>query len=177
VATFKLIEILTVAAILLGPILALWTQRLLDRLREKRNRRAGIFFTLMATRAAPLSPGHVQALNSIDLVFNRRRDRDIREARQKLLDHLGAADKTTADWATRILDLKVDLFQRIGKRVGYSYDVDYMKRQIYFPQAHVDSEADLLSIRQTLAKVLTDDGIKVIVQAPAPAAPRSEPKR
>ena len=136
-----------------------------------------IFFRLMATRASPLSPGHVEALNSVDLVFNRTRGRDrgIREARAKLLDHLDATNKTTADWGTRMLDLKVDLFQRIGKRVGYSYDVDYMKRQIYFPQAHVDSEADLLSIRQTLAKVLTDDGIKVIVQVPAHAAPAPTP--
>jgi hypothetical protein len=63
-------EWLTVAAIVLGPILALFAQRVLDRLREQQKQRVNLFMTLMSTRAAFLSPVHVQALNSIVVVFN-----------------------------------------------------------------------------------------------------------
>jgi hypothetical protein len=62
-------EWITVAAIVLGPILALLSQRLLDRVREKKDRRVRLFFTLMSTRATPLAPDHINALNSIDVVF------------------------------------------------------------------------------------------------------------
>lgn len=72
---------LTVAAIVLGPVLALFAQRVLDRIREKKKQRVGLYLALMSTRAQPLVPAHVQALNSIDVVFNRRwRDRAIRNA-------------------------------------------------------------------------------------------------
>ena len=60
---------LTVLAIVLGPILALFAQRVLDRLREKRRQRLQLYLTLMGTRATYLSPEHVRALNLIDVVF------------------------------------------------------------------------------------------------------------
>ena len=59
---------ITVLAIVVGPILALLAQRALDSLREEK-RRQKLYFTLMSTRAAWLSNEHVQALNSIDIVF------------------------------------------------------------------------------------------------------------
>jgi hypothetical protein len=71
---------LTIAAIMLGPILALGAQRVLDSLRETHKRRVGLFFTLLTTRMSPLAPNHVQALNSIDVIFDRAVDRPIREA-------------------------------------------------------------------------------------------------
>ncbi len=60
---------LTVAAIILGPILAVISQRVIDALREKHSRRAQVFFTLMSTRAAlllrHLSPPSVVGVNRI----------------------------------------------------------------------------------------------------------------
>jgi len=40
---------------------------------ERRNRKAWLFHSLMAPRAARVSPEHVQALNMIDLVFYGKR--------------------------------------------------------------------------------------------------------
>src|ERR1700675_3057784 len=79
---------LTVAAIVLGPFLALFAQRALDRIREKQNQRLLLYVTLMATRATFLAPEHVRALNSIDVVFDRKRDGYIKEAWQKVLGHV-----------------------------------------------------------------------------------------
>jgi hypothetical protein len=55
---------IAVAAIVVGPILALLTQRILDGLREKRRQRIGLYLTLMGTRAAFLAPEHIRALPS-----------------------------------------------------------------------------------------------------------------
>src|SRR5439155_23554849 len=60
---------LTVAAIVLAPLVALRVSVWLDRRKEKRQRQFLIFQTLMATRASGLAPEHVQALNMIDVEF------------------------------------------------------------------------------------------------------------
>jgi hypothetical protein len=99
-------ESLTIVAIVVGPILALGAQRVLDRIREKKKRRMDIFLTLMTTRASPLAPNHIQALNSIDVIF--------------------------------------------------------------LPKHFTDLEQDQLLARQRLLKVVTDDGIKVVVMQESP---------
>jgi len=167
-------EWLTLSAIILGPILALWMQRVLDGIRGKKNQRLQLFLTLMGTRATPLSTAHVNALNAIDSVFNRKRDRKVREAWEKTLLHIG---KTPAppdtqqwqQWVDRLNDLKIDLYQVMGKAVGYTYSADYLKRQIYLPRGFTDSEAEAGIIRQTLAKALIE-GAKVRLVPDAPAA-------
>ncbi|WP_373426698.1 DUF6680 family protein [Neorhizobium galegae] len=63
-----------ILATLAGPILAIQVQKFLERGRENRNRRLQIFRTLMATRAASVSPAHVEALNSIALEFYGRKN-------------------------------------------------------------------------------------------------------
>jgi hypothetical protein len=158
-------EWITVAAIVLGPVLALFSQRVLDRLREKKERRVQLFLTLMRTRATPLAPDHVNALNSIDVVFDSDPDQKIREAWRKLLNHI-MADTNHPTWQERFNDLKVELLKEIGLRVGYSFDIDYLKRQVYYPKAFSDIEADALQLRTTLTKALTEDGLKVQLVAP-----------
>ena len=101
-------EWITIAAIVLGPVLALFIRRILDGIREKRERRVQLFLTLMRTRATPLAPDHVNALNSIEVVFDGENDRRIREAWHKLLTHI-VADASHPTWQERYNDLKVVL--------------------------------------------------------------------
>lgn len=166
-------EWLTMTAIVLGPVLALFAQRLLDWLRERRNQRVQLFLTLMSTRASILAPAHVQALNSIDVVFSRRRDTAIRDAWRALLDHM-VTPMTNPGWADRVSDLRVVLYQAMGAAVGHNYTVDYLKRRIYAPIAYAQTEQDWLKVRQTLLKVLTDDGIRIVPRG-APTAPAAGP--
>jgi hypothetical protein len=164
-------EWITIAAIVLGPILALLTQRVIDRIREKRERRVQLFLTLMRTRATPLAPDHVNALNSIDVVFDGDRDQKIREAWRKPLSH-AVADASQPTWQERYNDLKVELFREIGLLVGYSFDIDYFKRQVHYPKAFGDIEADAVRLRTSLTKALTEDGLKV--QLVTPEQPKGE---
>jgi len=134
-------EWLTLAAIVLGPALALFTQRMLDRIREKKERRVQIYLTLMRTRATPLALDHVNALNSIDVVFNGQRDRKIRAAWANILAHVNT-DANQSNWQERYNDLKVDLLREMGRRVGYDFSTDYLKRQFYHPALYGNMEAD-----------------------------------
>ena len=59
------LAVLTIIAIVIGPMVALWLQGILGERREQRNRKLVIFKELMATRAARLNPRHVDALNAV----------------------------------------------------------------------------------------------------------------
>ncbi|MCH8041014.1 MAG: hypothetical protein IH977_11825 [Nitrospinae bacterium] len=62
---------LIIAAILLGPLIAVQVTRYLDNKKEVRERKLSVFKTLMATRAYVVSWDHVVALNRIDLEFDK----------------------------------------------------------------------------------------------------------
>ena len=160
----------TVTAIIVGPVLALFAQRTLDWMREKKNRRAQLYLTIMSLRATWLHPDSLRALNSIDTIFDRRRDKKIRDAWAEVLRQTGVPRGTTEEenraWDQRLLDLRVDLYQAIGNAVGYDHTVDYIKTRLYAPQYHIDVELEQNQIRKQFAKAITDDGLKIIVTPP-----------
>jgi hypothetical protein len=154
---------ITLAALLLGPVFALAAQRLLDRIREKKQRRVLVYTTLMSLRAQPLHPDHVRALNSIDAIFDRHRDKEVRECWGRVLAHI-STDTAAPRWNEILLDLRVDLYQAVGKAVGYDHTIDYIKNRVYIPIAYNDLEGDQLLIRRALAKAVTENGVKVILK-------------
>jgi len=62
-------EVVTIAAIIIGPILAVQAQKWIERITRVRHEKKQLFVTLMATRGRVLHQDHVQALNMIDIVF------------------------------------------------------------------------------------------------------------
>jgi hypothetical protein len=58
-----------VFATIAGPVLAVQAQKWLEKSRAINDRRNQIFRVLMATRAAMLSPGFVEALNAVPVEF------------------------------------------------------------------------------------------------------------
>ena len=83
--------VISIAAIILGPILAVQAQKYIELRRDIRSRKLQIFRTLMATRATTLAPLHVEALNLIDIEFDAKKKKDKRvvDAWKLYLDHLG----------------------------------------------------------------------------------------
>src|ERR1700693_3746623 len=65
----KTYEWLTLAAILIGPIAAVFMTRFVDWRRERRSQRLGIFKNLMRTRGSRLHHEHVGALNLVEIEF------------------------------------------------------------------------------------------------------------
>ena len=149
---------ITVVAILVGPVLALSVQRVLDWIRNREATQKRLYFTLMGTRAKFLSDEHVQALNTIDVIFSK--DQTIRDLWRRCLDHL-AKDVNAQGWNETLLDLRVDLYQAIGNRLGYRYTTDYIKRGVYFPTHHSNVLENQNKVLAGLAKAVETGKLKV----------------
>ena len=161
---------ITVAALIVGPVLALSAQRALDWLREKKNSCLQLYFTAMAYRATWLHLDSLRALNAIDVVFNKKKHEPIRDAWSKVIAHAytrrpdwNADQEGARQWDARLTDLRADLYQLLGQAVGYDLSLDYIKTHIYYPEYHVNTEIEWLTIRKQLSKVLTDEGIRIAI--------------
>jgi hypothetical protein len=154
------------AAIFFSPVFAVLAQRYIDRLREKKDRRVQCYLTLMSLRANPVHPDHVRALNSIDTIFDGKgaREQRIRDAWTTVLDHLNTSTEN-AGWHERFADARTDLYQAVGKAVGYDHSVNYIKTRVYNPQHYLDIEKDQESIRRGLANALSTGQLKVSLAA------------
>jgi hypothetical protein len=159
-------EVLTVAAIVSGPILAVQAQKWLEVLREKRDRKKRIFEILMTTRGNPLPPDHVQALNRIQLEFSAKkpRENDVIKAWRVYFDHLnsgrfdGADKQKWAIWEEKRAELFVELLEKMAKSVGYDFDKVFLKKEWYAPQAYSDVENEKSRLRAGALAVL--EGIR-----------------
>ena len=151
---------LIIAAVILGPILALWAQRWSERRREERTRKLWLFRELMATRTIRLSGRHVEALNHIDLEFDpkKRADAKVLDAWKMYLDTLSDTPEEDAQKAVRYEKQKerfVDLIWEISRHLGFSFDKVEIKRDAYSPIAHGELEDDQRLIRKGIVELLT----------------------
>lgn len=150
-----------ILAVLAAPLIAVQVQKKLEHIREIRERRLRVFKTLMATRAATISADHVQALNMIDLEFQGKKFRKVTGAWKTYLDHLGSYpkdnEKAQAVWADKRVDLLANLLSEMGNSLGYSFDDVHIKKGIYAPEAHAQTEDELLLIRRGLIRLLYGD--------------------
>lgn len=146
----KLADILMILAVLLAPIAAVQVQKSLEVFREVRGRKLRIFKMLMATRAATISPEHVQALNAIDLEFHEKRYKSVTTAWKTYLDHLSSYPKDQPEqqphWGIRRVDLLTALLMEMGRSLDYDFDEVHVKKGIYAPEAHgrIDDENSLI---------------------------------
>ena len=149
---------LMIIAVLLAPLVAVQVQKALERYREDRTRKLNVFKTLMATRAATVSPQHVQALNMIDLEFHAEKYKGTTDAWKTYLDHLGHYpkddEKQQPAWGERRVDLLSKLLREMGKSLGYVFDEVHIKRGIYAPEAHAQFETEEQLIRNGLVRLL-----------------------
>lgn len=85
-----MVSVAMIIAIILGPILAVQVQKIIERLTQRRDEKRKVFMTLLTTRGRTLAPEHVQALNMIHLFFSgkRKKDQAVVEAWDFYRDHL-----------------------------------------------------------------------------------------
>jgi hypothetical protein len=150
--TVKITDIVMIAAVVVGPLIAVQLTRHLDERREVRNRKLWIYKTLMATRAYTISAQHVEALNRIDLEFSskNKRERPVLECWGQYLDLLGDRTIPAEVWSVKRRDL---LFQ-MGLILGYESDKTKLKNGIYSPEAHGRIEGQQEEIRRGIIDVL-----------------------
>lgn len=155
---------LTIAAVVLGPILALYAQRLLDNRRAKHDRQLRVFRELMITRTQRLSPRHVEALNAVPLEFeNRGKGRKVIQKWKVYLEHLGTDSSKDANaWMTTGTNLLVDMLYEMAGAVGFNTDKIQIGNEIYLPQLFNTIEAEQTTLRKQLLEVLNGTGTRKI---------------
>lgn len=162
---------LIVGATLLGPILAVQAQKMVERAREATNRRAWVFITLMATRQARVSIEHVRALNSIDLAFYGRRVLGIplrgRRAQAALdawhdyhahlsipIDKRPKNEADQRDWDGRGDELFLNLLDRLAAATHFKFERNQLKAGSYSPEAHGTLEFELQALRRLAVDIM-----------------------
>lgn len=152
----KVDEWLTIAAIILGPVLAFGIQHWRDVRREDRNRKRKIFNQLLLTLKVPMAPAHVDAINSIPLEFYS--STEIIRAWRLYTSHLnnsGMLKSNGQRWGERKFELLIDLAFEMGKSLGYDHiDKATLRDNLYVPQGYEDREAQFSQIRESLLQAL-----------------------
>lgn len=140
----------------LSPVIAVQVTRFLDDRNEERGRKLRVFKTLMATRAYNVSPGHVEALNTIDLEFSATKplEKAVLDVWQQYLDHLGNLQMEPGAWNIRRVDLLVELLYSMGKCVGYDFNKTQIKNGTYSPTVHGRIEDEQSRIRSMTLEIL-----------------------
>lgn len=165
----NVIGISIIIATLLGPVLAVQAQKAVERARERNNRKAWVFHTLMGTRAARVSPDHVQALNMIDLAFyghrilgihhRTKKETAVLDAWHEYLDHLNT--KYEQDdfslWFTKGDELFVNLLFSLASGVGFCFDRVQLKKGAYSPVSHGELEFEQQQLRKRTIEILSGE--------------------
>jgi len=156
-----------ILATLIGPVLAVQAQKAIERARERRSRRSWVFHQLMATRAARVSPEHVQALNMIDLAFYGHRvlgihrrsksEQAVINAWREYHDHLNtkAEGEGLRIWNVKGEELFINLLFAMAEDVGYKFDRVQLKKGAYSPMAHSELEDQQRSLRSLAIGMLS----------------------
>ena len=170
---------LTIIAIILGPILAIQVQKIIERIKQRRDEKRKLFMSLMVTRGRPLLLEHVQALNMIDIVFSvkwyrSKKDKAVIDAWSVFRDHLyhfpkellakegtdiSKEDTSTYNaqmetWISKKDDLLIEILDKMAKPLGYRFDKVLLKRGSYTPRHYDDLEACQLINLRGIAQIL-----------------------
>jgi hypothetical protein len=166
-------EWLTLLAIVVGPISAVFVTRWVDARRERHTRRMEIFKTLMRTRRTPMYPEHVGALNLIELEFYR--DKTVLAQWRDLFQHFGTVhvrrqdeivdDNTPADeraardtrFALRLYNerqsLLAKLLHAMAKVLKFKVEQLEIFEGGYTPQGWQDIETEQMIVRRLFADI------------------------
>jgi hypothetical protein len=136
----KLTDILTIVAILIGPIAALMIQRFLDQTRETNRRKKELFRIIWATRGFParLQNRHVDSLNMVGLDF--ADESKVVTTWKEYLDMLNStepSDETQRPQFYRDRDNKfIDFIFAMAQVLDYHATRLEVQKQYYSPVAH-----------------------------------------
>ncbi|MHB9038831.1 MAG: DUF6680 family protein [Armatimonadota bacterium] len=145
-------EIVSVFAILISPIVAVWVSMRIQSNKDARQDKISIFSTLMATRNDRLLQEHFRALNMIDFVFHDKRNvRNIWHEYCDMLHNRSYEDEN----GVVLRDRKFrELMDAMAKTLGYDIDASDIERT-YIPQGFTDKKAEENHLQNELLRVLT----------------------
>jgi len=156
------LTVVTVAAIVSSPIIALEVQKRLDDRRAALDRKMMIFRKLMTTRATQLSPAHVEALNGIEVEFYATSgpDKKVLDAWRQYINHL---NRPTGDgealnrWVETKSGLLIELLYQMAQRLKYDIDKVAIEKNVYHPKGFVEIETEQHALRKAALAVFSGE--------------------
>ncbi|MGJ8605420.1 MAG: DUF6680 family protein [Marivita sp.] len=172
-----LTTILTLIAILAGPMLGVYLTRRIDLNREKSNRRYAVLSDLMKTRRARIDPIHVSALNLVELEFYGKNS--ILSPYKNYTDHLNSSWPTEPDALQRHMDKGDDLFSdllsSIANEMGFKFDKRDLDRRGYLPVGLGNAHSNQMANAQLLREVLEGSrSLQVATVQPLDSVPQKD---
>jgi hypothetical protein len=140
-----------VIATLLGPILAVFVTRYVDKRRQRTDRQYELFRALMRSRRANLSPEYVSALNTVEIEFAGIKSVD--DAQRSLFQHLNTRPQPS-DWGDRLNRLQTRLLYAIAKQLGFQVEQLDVLEGGYVPQGWGTTEEQNTEVRNNVLEVL-----------------------
>lgn len=166
------ILLVTVVAIIVGPIVAVRITRTHEDGREKRRRKYEIFHNLMKTRKMILAPEHVTSLNVIQTEF--ADDADVMAAYKHYIELLYRQTPAPSEPEAVIKkffeeqdDGFFELVQMIGKHLAFSLDKRDLAKYSYAPQGWGNAENQVNIFRHLVIELLNGRRALPITQFPA----------
>jgi hypothetical protein len=157
-ALFKLSDAAIVVSTLIGPVVAVQVQKLIERSGEKRKRQLTVFEVLMATRMTQMSPRHIDAINAIPIAFygNGKRLGKIRSEWNDYLKHLSDKQKNETNtelWRGEQRTKLISLIFEISQYLNFSFTKSEIENGIYLPDGHVVQENDQHAVLAGFARI------------------------
>jgi Family of unknown function (DUF6680) len=146
-------------AVLLSPLVAVLVSMWLQDRKERRQHQFQILGTLIATRAEPLSPEAVRALNVIDLVFH---DKDsVRRLWREYFDMLNNQGLNNPQGFAQRSKKNLELITEMAKSLGYGRAISHLDvDRVYYPvgawaqtQKNQEIQDELLRVLKSTARV------------------------
>jgi hypothetical protein len=148
-------EWITVAAIVIGPFLAVATQLWIQARKAKRDLKLWVFNTLMGFRAQVLNPSFVQAFNLVDVVFYK--NAEVRKKRRDFLEVVtatGPGGNLTPQAFEKLKDLVAEMLSKMGAELGFEFDHTQIKDTGYYPLAFEKLDNAAFALREKGLAVL-----------------------
>lgn len=158
-----------VFATLMGPVLAVQTQKFLEELMEYRAAKLWVFRSLMTTRMQRVSVDHVRALNMIDICFYGRSvfvwhrqtvaEKKVVTCWKVYLDNLATDMREWSESQQQIHFSNRNkqfnsLLSAIGAAVDYHFDEVHIEKAGYLPEAQDVNEATQRQLLESAVSVL-----------------------
>lgn len=175
------ILVVTVIAIVYGPIVAVRLTQHGEEERERIRRKYQTFYNLMKTRRVTLSGDHVSALNVIQTEFHD--DEKVIDAYKKYIDNLAGPslpEGSNEDAIRRHIEARDDVFNEfmfeLGRHLGFTFDKRDLAKYSYAPQGWANLENEQAALRRlSIELLLGQRGLPIAPFQPSPSASKYPP--
>ena len=155
-----LMGVVTILAIVVGPVIAVLVTRKMDQERSDKARKMDIFRTLMRTRGLPIHSDHVGALNLVEVEFINHTA--VIQAWKEYLSILNETYPSEQDMADAFDKKKASLLTALIDAIAKVLDIKIAQLDIlrgnYVPMGWFEEERQTRWLRRAIIEVLSGRG-------------------